>query len=110
MENNTLVKPPSPKRQKCNNTNIEVITRQDGIRQRVADGYVCATDMCKKFDKRFKDYSKNKTTATFRAELTHQLHQNEDVLVETTKGVLGETWVCFCKRGEFSPFKYSTHV
>ncbi len=66
------------------------------IHQRVRDGYVNATAMCKAADKQFNDYSRLKTTTPFLIELSAETGISVSELVQSIKGgvpTMQGTWV-----------------
>jgi hypothetical protein len=66
------------------------------IPQRMRDGYISATALCKSVGKRFSDYKKLKTTQAFLSELCTQLYLSEEDVIHTISGgepKLQGTWV-----------------
>ncbi|REC95038.1 KilA-N domain-containing protein [Kushneria indalinina] len=66
------------------------------IPQRVGDGYISATALCKSVDKRYSDYKSLKSTAEFIAELVKQTGLPEQQLIHVVSGgnsSLQGTWV-----------------
>ncbi|MEM9966173.1 MAG: KilA-N domain-containing protein [Asticcacaulis sp.] len=69
---------------------------QEVIHQRVKDGYINATSMCKANDKQFNDYARLKTTPLFLSELSSETGIPVSELVQSIKGgvpALQGTWV-----------------
>lgn len=71
---------------------VDIVLR-DGIRQRSDDGFVCATDMCKKFDKRLDHYRKAIGTKLYIEALAKRYKASEMDLVVSTREQ--GTWVRF---------------
>ena len=75
---------------------IERIAENDIIKQRVTDGYVNATAMCKSCGKEWSNYAKATNTNAFITELTAVLQIGRTELVQTIQGGTPEmqgTWV-----------------
>lgn len=72
---------------------VDVILRE-GVRQRSTDGYINATDLCKKFSKLWGNYWKSESTKEFIKGLyEHTILSVEDAIQISIPGSLEGTWV-----------------
>lgn len=80
-------------------TELALITREidkSSIEQRIMDGYINATALCKAAGKEFKHYAENATTKAFVTELSSEVGIPTTALIQTVRGGVPQlqgTWV-----------------